>query len=61
MCFRKKLTDIEVFFRFGNRCQMNVLDTIDEVFIWKPKALFVFTTQIEEALAPMPETTPTIQ
>jgi hypothetical protein len=36
---------------------MNVSDIIDEVLDWKPKALFVFTTQIKEALEPMPETT----
>jgi hypothetical protein len=52
---------LRVFFGFGNRYQMNVSNIIDEVFVWKPKALFVFITQIEEALAPMPETTLTIQ
>ncbi len=45
-----------VFFGFGNRYQRNALDIIDEVFVWKLKALFVFTTQIEKALAPMPKT-----
>ncbi len=49
------------FFGFGNKYQMNVSDIIDEVLDWKPKALFVFTTQIEEALEPMPETTLAIQ
>jgi hypothetical protein len=57
MCFHKEIIDVEVFFLGLGIYQRNVLDIIDDVLAWKPRALFVFTIQIEEASAPMPETT----
>jgi len=40
------------------RYQRKVSNIIDEVLVWKPKALSVFTAQTEEASTPVPPTTP---
>ncbi len=40
-----------------NRYQRKVSNIIDEVLVWKPKALSVFTGQTEES-TPVPSTTP---
>ncbi len=40
--FVKEIVNVEVFFYgFGNRYQRNVLDIINEILVWKPKALSI--------------------